>query len=336
MKYNPLGYDKDGYNADGFNADGKHRDTDTIYNPQGYDINGYDINGFDADGNYRDGTEYDRYGYNAAGYNAAGYNERGYDSAGVHKDDFTTLAAANESIADIWSNEITMWVLDSSDDHIYAYNMETKERDEPKEFTAATLTAAGNDNPQGMWSDETTMWVSDPSDDHIYAYNMETKERDETKEITPLFANGNYQAGSLWANTETMWVVDIAAGIYAYDYTIDTTGSITVTYKVSKEFAQSIFTAAGNSTHRRIWSNGTTMWVTDATDKKIYAYDYTIDTAGNITATYNASKDFDKSILSAAGNTDPTGIWSNGTTIWVSNLTGQKILAYDLATQERP
>ncbi|MGI9256578.1 MAG: hypothetical protein ACR2PY_06550, partial [Salinispira sp.] len=166
------------------------------------------------------------------------------------------------------------------------------------------------------------------------AYTMETKARDTNKEFTatgaPAFPT------SLWSNGTTMWVVDVLKDTYAYDYTIDTAGAITATRNELKEITAATLTAAGNGDPRTMWSNGITMWIVDIVQLKIYAYDYTIDTTGTITETYNASKDFDKSILSAAGNTDPRGLWSDGTTMWVGNSSGQKILAYDLATQERP
>ncbi len=347
-KYNRDGYDKDGYNAAGFNTEGDHRDTGTKYgddgydeqgydangfNAKGYDINGYDINGFDADGNHRvTGDIYDRDGYRQNGYDANGYNRDGYNALGDHRDDFLTLAAANERITDIWSNGTTMWVLDSLADHIYAYTMETKERDEPKEFTAATLTAAGNTNPLGIWSDGTTMWVIN-STNKIYAYTMETKARDTNKEFTA--TGGISNPFGLWSNGTTMWVVDVLKNTYAYDYTIDTAGAITATYNMSKDFDPAILTAAGNNDPRSIWSNGITMYMSDAQDNKIYAYDYTIDNAGSITVTYNASKDFNN-ILSTMGNTSAFGIYSNETTMWVGNNSNRKIFAYNLATRARP
>ena len=86
--------------------------------------------------------------------------------------------------------------------------------------------------------------------------------------------------------------------------------------------------AAGNRDPQGIWSDGTTMWVTDDDGDKIYAYDM-------VTEARDASKDFDT--LAAAGNRDPRGIWSDGTTMWVVDDDGNfadKIYAYDLATEE--
>ena len=63
-----------------------------------------------------------------------------------------------------------MWVIDSSDDKAYAYNMTSRERDASKDFN--TLNDAGNNLPFGTWSNGRTMWVADSDDDKLYAYNV--------------------------------------------------------------------------------------------------------------------------------------------------------------------
>ncbi len=77
---------------------------------------------------------------------------------------------------------------------------------------------------------------------------------------------------------------------------------------------------------RGIWSDGTTMWVADWLNEKIYAYDMT-------TKARVPGKDFNT--LEAAGNEDPEGIWSDGTTMWVADWFDEKIYAYDMATKAR-
>ena len=87
--------------------------------------------------------------------------------------DFNTLdAAGNDSPRGLWSDGVTMWVGDYSDEKLYAYDMTTKARDPAKDFD--TLDAAGNDSPRGLWSDGVTIWVADTWDDKLYAYNMPT------------------------------------------------------------------------------------------------------------------------------------------------------------------
>ena len=111
-----------------------------------------------------------------------------------------------------------------------------------------------------------------------------------------------------------MWVSDENDHkIYAYNMSTKARDS-------SQDF--DTLSAAGNNGPGGIWSNGTTMWVSDTevAVTKIYAYDMT-------TKARDSSKDFDT--LSAAGNNGPGGIWSNGTTMWVSDSGDDKIYAYE-------
>ena len=84
--------------------------------------------------------------------------------------------------------------------------------------------------------------------------------------------------------------------------------------------------ATGNSNPQGIWSDGTTVWVVDEADDKIYAYDMA-------TKAYDSSKDFNT--LSAANSNSPEGIWSDGTTMWVADSIDSKIYAYDMASKAR-
>ena len=70
-----------------------------------------------------------------------------------------------------------------------------------------------------------------------------------------------------------------------------------------------------------MWSDGKTMWVSDYTDQKMYAYDLS-------TKTPVPDRDFET--LKAGGNTTPTGIWSNGAILLVSDHGGGKLYAYNM------
>ena len=116
--------------------------------------------------------------------------------------------------------------------------------------------------------------------------------------------------------------------------------------------------AAGNGAPQGIWSDGTTAWVADIADDKIYAYRLsggTRDAGRDITladaktmhpqwhlvrrddrcgwrtgrdakiyayqlsdGTRDAGQDI--TLASLAGNDDPRGIWSDGTTLWVADF----------------
>ena len=85
---------------------------------------------------------------------------------------------------------------------------------------------------------------------------------------------------------------------------------------------------SANSDPRGVWGNSETIWVSDESDDKIYAYDA-------ITKARKSSEDFDT--LSAAGNNEPRGIWSDGTTMWVAERddSNDRAFAYNLSTKAR-
>ena len=126
---------------------------------------------------------------------------------------------------------------------------------------------------------------------------------------------------------------------------------------------------AANDYPTGIWSDGTTMWVADFEDHRLYAYrmsdrsrdsgrDFTLDpdngspvgiwsdgttmwasdfTDGKLYAyrmsdrSRDPGRDFNT--LSAAGNKFPEGIWSDGTTMWVADTGSDTVFAYDLSTR---
>ena len=149
-----------------------------------------------------------------------------------------------------------------------------------------------------------------------------------TDDFNTLVAGNNYPSG-LWSDGTTMWVANYnnapVSKIFAYDLS-------TKARDESKDFntlsVRGSGTVSGNSYPTGIWSDGTTMWVADGADAKIYAYNLS-------TKARDAAKDFDT--LSAAGNNSPRGIWSDGETMWVVDHTNHddKVFAYDLATKER-
>ena len=220
------------------------------------------------------------------------------------------IAADNTSPDGIWSDGTTIWVADSIDGKIYAYNTDGT-RDSDKDFD--TLSEAGNAIPDGIWSDGTTMWVADYFYDKIYAYRMSDTVRDSAKDFDTLSAAGNTDLSGIWSDGKTMWVADYADDkLYAYRMSDTVRDS-------AKDF--DTLDAAGNTSPGGFWSDGTTMWVADYFYDKIYAYRKS-DTVRD------SAKDFDT--LDAAGNTHPYGIWSDGTTMWVADYTDNKVYSYNM------
>ncbi|MDE0340210.1 MAG: hypothetical protein OXI80_21240 [Caldilineaceae bacterium] len=75
-----------------------------------------------------------------------------------------------------------------------------------------------------------------------------------------------------------------------------------------------------NTNARGAWSDGTTIWVTDYIDGKIYAYDLAANTR-------DTAKDFN-------GVASPRNIWSDGTTMWVTGITAT-VRAYKMSDRSR-
>ena len=236
----------------------------------------------------------------------------------------------------IWSDGETMWVSDFAgngeryDKKIFAYNLATKTRDESKEFE--TLRGAGNERPRGLWSDGKTMWVADKIDNKIYAYHgfRKTHDRNPNEDFNGLSAAANHNPRGIWSNETTMWVTDDRHDkLFAYDLaTKERAEDKEFTLGTVDKFPQSL------------WSDGTTMWVahfqrrrtnmvgevTQAKESKIYAYKMS-------DKSHDPSKDFDT--LLAAGNENPVGLWSDGTTMWVADSPDGKIYAYKMSDKSR-
>ena len=82
----------------------------------------------------------------------------------------------------------------------------------------------------------------------------------------------------------------------------------------------------GNTSPTGAWSNGTTIWISDPGDAKLYAYTLA-----------DGPRDSTRDITLDSNNGNPVGIWSDNTTIWVAELmpTERKVYAYTLADGSR-
>ena len=183
--------------------------------------------------------------------------------------DFARMASAgNDRAEGIWSDGQTMWIADQDDDRVYAYRVSDGARAGPQneEFhLAGSGSFGGQDHATGIWSDGATIWIADHDDDHIYAYRLSDGARveDEEYDLNQPSVHAEYATGIWFDGTNgRMWVADRLAGkIYGFDAN-------------SKELVGTIdaLDCAGNHDPQGIWSDGTTMWVADDADDRIYAY----------------------------------------------------------------
>ncbi|MDE0470660.1 MAG: cadherin repeat domain-containing protein, partial [Ekhidna sp.] len=227
--------------------------------------------------------------------------------------DINTLKdAGNNNPVGLWSDGITLWVLEAttSEDKVYAYTLADGTRNTGKDIN--TLEDAGNNHPAGLWSDGTTLWVSDIIDDKVYAYTLADGARDTAKDIKAdtLKAAGNEIPYGLWSDGTTLWVSDFSDG-KVYAYTLATGARNT-----GKEFDL----ADDNDEPFSLWSDGTTLWVSENSTDKVYAYTLA-------DGTRNTGKDIN--ILNDRTK-NSVGLWSDGITLWVGDNVGDKIYAYFL------
>ncbi len=372
--------------------------------------------------------------------------------------DFDSLdAAGNDDPVGLWSDGTTMWVTDHRDSRVYGYSLASKARDASQDFDS--LLVAGNDDPRGLWSDGSTMWIADAKDDAVYAYDLASKAKAHTasRNLDMLLDVGNTAAHGLWSDGSTMWISDFGDdAVYAYrmqsapgvvrasvigweltlkfDEALDASsvpapsafavvaggvavsvssvsvsgrevvlalaspvepgGAVTVGYtppasdgelrdpdshgvaafsghevanhRPAQHIPESGIDTLHDAGHFRpwgMWSDGTTMWLTDALgDEKLFAYDmesklrvahegfyigiswafglwsdgttmWVTDGGPDTLFAFDmASKQRDASkhidTLRAAGNTAAGSLWSDGTTMWVAN--GPRVFTYDL------
>ena len=120
----------------------------------------------------------------------------------------------------------------------------------------------------------------------------------------------------IWGNDETIWVSQsgTAPGLFAYSRSDGSRDS-------SKDFTT--LAAAGNAAPTGLCSDGTTMFVVDRDDSKVYAY--TLATG---------VRDSTKDITLVSANTKSEGVWCDADTVWVvedDTAPNNDIFAYNRA-----
>ena len=274
-----------------------------------------------------------------------------------HTQDFKFLEDAHRPLA-IWSDETTMWVMDgesASDYIVHAFDMSRKTPDEDKklefhpyshlnEQTISDLWGA-DAGPRGIWGTDGTVWIADHDylDGTIisgYRISDESKFFDIKAFEIPEEGLFTLPDAGLWSDGTTMWFSSWTGdcGIVAYDVE-----------KQTRDFSKSICELA--ETNRRpydLWSDGKTMWVSDIDEGRIFAYSVRsgeqepgVPTWGEREilmeiVTVKVVDVTEDDYPAIADNSTPTGIWSDGETMWVADRESDRIFAYTLPDSLSP
>ena len=227
------------------------------------------------------------------------------------KHDIEALDAANAAATGVWSDGETLWVVDNPDgagDGVYAYDLETGERVEEREFELDDANRA----PRGVWSDGTVIWVSDSGRDKLFAHDLASGERlpDSDLALHP----DNDDPRGIWSDGETMWVLDGGDdALFAYDLE---SGEVLAVYELDPV----------NGDPRDLFFDGVTFWVSDHGAKRLFAYRLEAGEEGEL----ERNRDEEFTELSKASNNSPRGIWSDGDVIYVADQSDDKVYSYNM------
>ena len=234
--------------------------------------------------------------------------------------DIEELDSGNDRATGVWSDGTTLWVADNADgagDAVYAYDRESGERVEDREFALDKTNLA----PRGFWSDRTVVWVSDSGQERLFAYDLVSGERVEDREIK--VARRNPDSRGIWSDGETMWVLDDRNdALFAYD--LDS-GEVIAEYELDSD----------NNRPRGVWSDRFTIWVSDHDKKRLFAYrlptrEQAEDVDEDDTGELERVSDEDFRRLSRASNNSPRGIWSDGEVMYVADESDDKVYTYNM------
>ena len=189
-----------------------------------------------------------------------------------------TATDDNCSPRGIWSDGTTMWVIDTADVKVYAYNLSTGNRQAEKEFV---LTGEGvQGGPSGIWSDGEVMWVSSPVTSRVFAYRLTdgarqpSREFDAVKSRLPQYSSDGLSRNiqGIWSDGTVMWIIDIGQ-VDLRDWTLPPRASA---YRLSDgaHLPSLTFTHRPQNPHpnQYMWSDGTTMWITSRSPRRLEAY----------------------------------------------------------------
>ena len=214
------------------------------------------------------------------------------------------LAPGNARPAGLWSDGERLWVAnaDDGDRRLYAYRLADGARESARDIETQGV-------PQGLWSDGETVWASTRAGAGVLeAYRLADGARDAGRDIG-LEGRQSSPAG-LWSDGTTLWAVDwLSATVEAYrlaDGARDAGRDVDA------------LGPAGNLMAFDVWSDGETMWVSDD-GERVYAYHVTDGTRSTAREVEVGSEDW-----------DPTGVWSDETTLWLSGRNTAQVRGWTL------
>ena len=246
------------------------------------------------------------------------------------------LDPANDDPRGVWSDHTTIWVSNHDPKHLFAYRLPTRgelaaapgdkalERVRDEEFTE--LSKANNNSPRGIWSDGDVMYVADENDGRVYSYNMPdaidarlaslSLQGVDIGEFSP--ARTEYEGVPGDGVTETTVAAEAA----------QSGGNVDIWPADADEDADDHQIALAGI-------EAITVTVTSPDESRRRLYRVSLPTPSEDDFAWNGERDIEQL---DPENDRPTGLWSDGATLWVienGEGSGGAVYAYDLETGER-
>ena len=227
--------------------------------------------------------------------------------------DIESLAAGHNRATGMWSDGVTLWLGhngDGADDAVYAYDLESGERVEEREFELDET----NRVPRGVASDGVTMWIADSGRDTLFAHDLAGGERLAGRDVA--LHRDNAAPRGIWSDGVTMWVLDGGDdALFAYDLA---NGELIAEYALHDD----------NDDPRGLYFDDVTFWVSNHDPKGIFAYRLEAADDGELALVRNGDEEFTE--LSSASNNSPRGIWSDGDVMYVADESDDRVYSYNM------
>ena len=235
---------------------------------------------------------------------------------------FQTLnAVGNTNPRDIWSDGETMWVSDDEDGKIYSYNMPVSSNVELRSIYAGGLFLSHFEPDTHSYTLGNSTHVSQVIVQGIPRQHFATVSY--TPEDSAPNLGGHQVDLNPGVNPVTITVLaqdGVIQGRYTVIFNRGSSGDLEWNAAADLDTLNS----AGNVSPGGLASDGSTMWVADEVELRLYAYDLRREAR---------TPDLDITLDPEQGA--PGGMWTDGTTIRVYDVDDRKLYAYVAETGER-
>ena len=230
----------------------------------------------------------------------------------------------------LWSDGESMITMSRPANTLHVFDIETKRQESTLRLTPPRYNGWNAEESMGFWTDGETVWVLhkededwEPNDNNVlYAYSRETQARIPASDIQ--FPDEWGIPTALWIDGERMYMATFWDVLHIYEFSADASDIDTIRYDSGHPDGP----PGGNTL--AIWSDGTTLYL--AIDNAwVRAYD--AESGRRI-----PGLDFRTSPHPRNTNWShpkPTGIWSDGRTMWVIDVARGYPEAYSMLENAR-